>query len=149
MLILFILFVLSIFFPVMWFAFFGYLVFSLLPPSRNKCIRVMRDAISKLIASGQSEADFKGIPYTLAQMYALDCGAELAYMTKTTDPQNDIMGFSVSTPIKKYYVSISRLNNASTCISIRDYDDPSHPVNQYMKQIHEMVNVGKKSPAND
>ena len=44
----------------------------------------MRDAISKLIASGQSEADFKGIPYTLAQMYALDCGAELAYMTKNT-----------------------------------------------------------------
>lgn len=149
MLILFILFVLSIFFPVMWFAFFGYLILALLPPSRNKRIRIMREAISKLIASGQSEADFKGIPYIFAQMYALDCGAELAYMTKIRDPQNDIMGFTVSTPIKKYYVTISRLNDASTCISIRDFDDPSHPVNQYMKKILDGINIGKKPLEDD
>lgn len=145
MLILFILFVLSIFFPVMWFAFFGYLVWALIPPSKSKRVEIMRTQISNLIASGQSEAEFKRIPYTLAQMYALDCGAELAYMTKLRDPQNDIMTFTVSTPIKKYHVNISRLNDGSTFISIIDFDDHSHPVNQYMKKIHEMANFGKKS----
>lgn len=113
--ILIILFVLSIFFPFVWFLFFGYLVWIFLT-KKYKRNNLLRTEIFKLINSGDTSVVLlEDVYYGDAKKYALDCGATFAPHTRTP---NESLFFDVSLDGVKYLVNIDRAHDDATFMSV-------------------------------
>lgn len=79
----------------------------------------MRNAISNLISSGQTETLLPHIYYEAAQKYAVDCGASLS--PYKNDPENDSLVFEVKTASHdRYSVYISKWHDGSTYLSVEN-----------------------------
>lgn len=110
------LFIVSIFIPFFWIFFFGYIAWLFFTKKAKRTI-IMRNAISNLISSGQTETLLPYIYYEAAQQYAVDCGANLS--PYKNDPANDSLAFDVKADNNNSYsVFISKWHDGSTFLSI-------------------------------
>ena len=118
MLILIVLFILSLFIPPFWIAFFIYLIWRIYT-AKYRRQAIMRYEISKLISSDETDTFLSHISYEAAQQYALSCGAE-------SDPYYpDNMSFQMKTPKVTYHVFISSMPDGSTFLCVEDINDPN------------------------